>query len=154
LESFRAGSVPPFDAGLARALDVPLVHRLLRNTIVRDLEFEALLTAARRTLLSAAYDTPDPAGTIPLKFATSLACQCFNPEYVYASESSEEQQVDSLAADLGRWLEGAENLVCDPRFAIAVCGMYRPLWSLDPKRRLLQLATESWAAALAPLISS
>src|ERR1700688_3916826 len=56
LGSHRAGSISVCSGELLRALDAPLVHALLRNAIVRDLAMEALLSAARRTILGIADD--------------------------------------------------------------------------------------------------
>jgi len=149
LEPHRGGSTSICSGELLRALDVPLVHALLRNAIVRDLPFEALMSAVRRKILSIAYH--GDAETVSMELAVSLACQCFITEYVYATEESEEQQVDSMSSKLTRWLDGSGDALDD--LAIAVCAMYQPLWLLDPGQRFLQLSTEISSPVLAPLIS-
>jgi SAM-dependent methyltransferase len=154
LESFREGLSPTIDAAVLCALDVPLVHALLRKTIVRDLEFEALLIAARRAILSATQGSSNPLGPIPIEFAVSLASQCYNTEYVYPTEPWEEEQAEGTARELARRLGATSDTLESQEHTIAICGMYGPLWKLDRCERLLQIAIEPWAEKLSPLISA
>jgi SAM-dependent methyltransferase len=151
LESFQAGARTESDAALLRALDKPLVHAVLRQTIVRDFEFERLMCAARRAFVS---DLIYAGGeNVSLELAVSIACQCFHTEYVYATEPAEEKWVESAAAHPAWGQEGTDFAPGIAALEIAVLAMYRPLWTLDLNERLLQISSESWAQPLAPLIA-
>jgi SAM-dependent methyltransferase len=103
------------------ALDHPLVHRLLRRTIVSDVPFERLLTVLRRAFLLGEVGGKD------IRFPVSLACQCFNNEYIYAVGTDEEEELSRLAEKLRGQLRLAARVEAED---LAVFAMYAPLGSL------------------------
>ena len=111
------------------AISHPLVHRLLRRAIVTDLSFERLLTVFRRAFLLR------EGGGNDIRFLVSLACQCFNNEYVYVSAADEEEELSRLAEKLRRQLSLAGRVEMDE---LAVFAMYAPLWSLGVSDMLLR----------------
>ena len=151
LESYHAGDERLSDAALLSALDKPLVHAILRHTIVRDVEFELLMCAARRAFLSNMVCPGRE--NVSLDLAVSIACQCFHAEYVYAIDPLEESWVESAVRRPG-WAQPGTHFAHDiAALEIAVLAMYRPLWTLNVNDRLLQICSEGWAKTLAPLVS-
>lgn len=109
-------------------LDEPLLHLALRRTFLRDVELERLLSGVRAQCLAWANSQPD-ALACHLRFLASLACQCFNNEYVYAVSGDE-------TAQLSRLLDGLVSL--DAKAAskadlarLVTAAMYRALDELD-----------------------
>ncbi len=122
-------------AEFAAVLDEPLVHALLRKTIIGDLSFERLFTLLRRSCLVAVNN-----GNVPLltpRLMVSLACQCFNNEYVYAVSPDEEVALSANEAALRAALDTRAESKLWPQ--LVVQAMYMPLWQLDRDAQLLSL---------------
>ena len=124
------------NAGCLRVIDDPLMHKLLRRTVVTDLPLERLLSAARSCYLNWVLNDP-PALTDQLPLMASLACQCFNNEYIYPTTPIEESSLDVLQRRVSEDLVARNSIRLLPQ--IAVYGMYRSLYSLDSSRDLLGL---------------
>ena len=67
----------------------------------------------------------------------SLACQCFNNEYIYPTTPIEESSLDTLRRRISEDVVARNNIRLLPQ--VAVYGMYRSLYSLDSSRDLLGL---------------
>src|SRR5262249_18952425 len=67
----------------------------------------------------------------------SLACQCFNNEYIYQTTPIEESSLDLLRRRVSEDLVAGNNMRLFPQ--VAVYGMYRSLHSLDCSRNLVDL---------------
>jgi SAM-dependent methyltransferase len=115
-------------------LDDPLVHRLLRGTVVGNLTMERLLTILRRTFLERGEHQQWELTPGHNRFMASLACQCFNNEYVYAAGPEELEAVERLATRLRQ----SEDASLAPE-GLIVFAMYAPLWTLGLSDRLLRL---------------
>ena len=124
------------DADCLRVIDDPLMHKLLRRTVVTDLSLERLLSTVRSCYLN--WVLNDPAAlTDQLPLMASLACQCFNNEYIYPTTPIEESSLDILRKRVSEDVVARNNIRLLPQ--IAVYGMYRSLYSLDSSRDLLGL---------------
>jgi SAM-dependent methyltransferase len=67
-------------------VDQPQIHDRLRREILADVQFERVLTAFRRSFL-------EGKGKEHIPFMVSLACQCFNNEYIYPVSEEEQRAV-------------------------------------------------------------
>ena len=124
------------DADCLRVMDDPLMHKLLRRTVVTDLSLERLLSTVRSCYLN--WVLTDPAAlTHQLPLMASLACQCFNNEYIYPTTPIEESSLDILRKRVSEDVVARNNIRLLPQ--VAVYGMYRSLYSLDSSRDLLGL---------------
>ena len=116
------------------ALDVPLFHHALRLSVVCDASFEPLFIAARHRFLRSLADRSLRSDR-RLKMMVSLACQCFNNEYIYPVPLDDRPQVEQLRARLEDALaQGRGEIDSD---ALAVYAMYAPLWTLRRAETLL-----------------
>jgi len=123
--------------GYLEALDDPLAHRLLRRTFVVDLSFERLLTIIRRLYLEREEDKHWNLTPRHVRFMVSLACQCFNNEYAYATCATEEEALARVAMRLRRPIGSEdEGLVLE---GLMVFAMYAPLWTLGVGAGLLRM---------------
>jgi SAM-dependent methyltransferase len=115
-----------------RALDAPLLHGLLRQTIVTDLPLERLVTHLRRIYLNRVMNGRGESWEQNASHAglmVSLACQCFNNEYAYPIAAAESAAVAALSARLQALLASATPYAAA---ALTVYAMYAPLWTLGP----------------------
>ncbi len=120
----------------------PLLHALLRQTVLADAEAELVLTGLRRSWLRRAGG--EGLGGLDPAAPAALADQCFGNEYLFAETAEETAAVQALADGLSAVEAGA-----DPT-ALAVYAAYRPLHTLpDVERRL---ADTPAAAPLAGLM--
>src|SRR5579864_5294561 len=83
----------------------------LRTEILTDLQLERVHTAFRRAFLEGTANEDIP-------FMVSLACQCFNNEYIYPVSLEEQLAVSRLKQTV--------NSVRD----LIVYAMYEPLWTI------------------------
>ncbi len=83
----------------------------LRTQILTDVQFERVLTAFRKGFLLRT-------GAENIPFMVSLACQCFNNEYVYAVGAEEQLALARLKENL----TSVRDLI--------VYAMYEPLWKV------------------------
>jgi SAM-dependent methyltransferase len=127
------------EAGHLRALDDPLMHKLLRRTVVTDLSLERLLSAVRSCYLNLVLIDP-VALTDQLPLMASLACQCFNNEYIYPTTPTEESSLGILLRRISDDLVARNNPRLRPQ--AAVYGMYRSLYNVDNNQDLLSLDGE------------
>jgi 2-polyprenyl-3-methyl-5-hydroxy-6-metoxy-1,4-benzoquinol methylase len=139
--------------GYLEALDDPLAHRLLRRTIVTDLSLERLLTIIRREYLQREEDKHWELSPNHFRFMVSLACQCFNNEYVYATSAIEEESLERLTRYLRRQLgSNAEGLALGLG-GLIVFAMYAPLWTLGVSDNLLRMRALSSNPDLQELVT-
>jgi len=117
---------------------------LLQSTPVRDVAFEQLLTALRASLLS---DAGKAVSDTVLGFACTLARQCFINEYVFATTSDEDVQVEGLNQDLDEALARGGSINA---MQLSVFAMYRPLHMLASASMLLE---RSWPTAIDELLT-
>jgi 2-polyprenyl-3-methyl-5-hydroxy-6-metoxy-1,4-benzoquinol methylase len=120
-----------------RALEEPLVHCLLRKTIVADLSFERLLRALRKDCLFWTNEHHPDYADLSIHLMVSLACQCFNNEYVYEVDPDESREIAELEAKLQASLKNHSSAVCVP--GLVVYAMYKPLWMLGACEEILKL---------------
>jgi SAM-dependent methyltransferase len=96
---------------MVTGMDQPHMHDSLRREILAGVQFERMLTAFRKGFL-------EGRGTEHIPFMVSLACQCFNNEYIYPVSAEEQRAVSCLKE----------------RFAsvrdLIVYAMYEPLWTV------------------------
>jgi SAM-dependent methyltransferase len=117
-------------------LDNPLMHKLLRCTVVTDLSLERLFSTVRSSYLN--WVLTDPAAlTDQLPLMASLSCQCFNNEYIYSTTPIEESSLNILRRRVSEDIVARNGIRLLPE--VAVYGMYRSLYSLDRHRDLLDL---------------
>jgi ubiquinone/menaquinone biosynthesis C-methylase UbiE len=102
------------------ALDRPLVHALLRRTILGDIGVELLLNPVRHFLLRKYTDNGSGAIRPWLKTVVSLACQLSNNEYVYWYSDWELSRVEQLA----RAMKLGEIADAELEIASCVLAMY------------------------------
>ncbi len=119
-------------------LDDPLLHRLLRRTIVSALAAERLLTQLRRIFLDRVTLGEAPLNESHFRLMVSLACQCFNNEYIYAVDESGE--VAELERRLRETIAGGKEMRAEE---LVVYAMYAPLWTLGEG---LRISKTRWAA--------
>lgn len=108
------------------ALDRPLVHALLRRTIVGDLGIELLLNPVRRFLLHCYMDNGPGAIRPWCRTVVSLACQLSNNEYVYWHSDGELSGVEQLT----RAVQSGEITGTDLEVAYSVLAMYEDVAGL------------------------
>ena len=119
-------------------LDDPLVHGLLRRAIVPSLRIERLLTVLRRTYLLCVDGGEYQLNPCHLRVMVSLACQCFNNEYVYAVSPAEQAAVEALRRRLEEQL--ATGYCRGLEGCLATYAMYAPLWTLHADMRVLEMS--------------
>lgn len=134
-----AEAPPPFapDAhALAEAMRDGLFGILLRDTLLANSAFEAVLVRVRRALLR------DDAlrAAAPLQFLCDLALQCFHNEFVYPEDEGETAAVAALTREAEARLGGAGGADEASMRALAAVAMYRPLHALGRVGDLLSLA--------------
>lgn len=116
-------------------LNNPLLHLILRHTVVVDPELEQLLTAIRKSLLlqvaEASSPKKDAAELIP--FTCSLALQCFANEYVYFQSEEETGRISRLKKETEETF--ADGTPCP--FKVSLLGCYMPLQQTNHADRLL-----------------
>jgi len=134
------------NAGLASIAADPLLLCLLQSIQVRDVAFERLLTALRLSLLAdAASGKPIPDTVVA--FGCALAKQCFINEYVFATTTEEDANLDRLKNTV------ADALASGPSIApmrIAVLAMYLPLHALSSAAKLLE---RQWIPAIEDVLT-
>ena len=117
----------------------PLLAILLETTPVGDLQLEALLTAARRSILALSDAPPQDAERL-LPLADSLARQCFINEYVFSLDAAEEAEVAALRQRLANiCLAGGTP----PALLVAAAACYAPLNVLPEHERLAHQLSNS-----------
>lgn len=111
----------------------PLLAVLLESAPVGDLQLEALLTAARRSILAFCNAPSEDADRL-LPFACSLARQCFINEYIFDVDAAEESEVAASRQRL------ANICVADgtpPALLVAAIACYGPL-NVQPEHERLR----------------
>ncbi len=140
---------------ICHALNDELFHAVLRKTVVKDLDLEFFLTALRSCYLELATD---PAFEIDLErhgdIMASLASQCFRTEYIYRVEPQEEERLDQLAQELRKIVAAGAVEIVDPKALVrlSVYGMYKPFWTLEPVRKILDFNWHGRAPSLYELV--
>jgi 2-polyprenyl-3-methyl-5-hydroxy-6-metoxy-1,4-benzoquinol methylase len=104
----------------------PLFHKCLRRSIVRDGAVERLLVSTRpvlldRVLQQSTLDEHD------LEIVVSIACQCFNNEYVYPTAPEEAEGVARLSSRIRQSVRAGTPHEAE----LVAYAMYSPLSALD-----------------------
>ncbi len=111
-----------FERFAERLSGIELFLALMRLSSIFDLRIESALTILRRAMLEKAVS--GPLDSKALTFATTLALQCFNNEYVFPETNEESAAVDSLERQIAEVVAGEQPV---PESSIAALGCYRPL---------------------------
>jgi Flp pilus assembly protein TadD/2-polyprenyl-3-methyl-5-hydroxy-6-metoxy-1,4-benzoquinol methylase len=113
-----------------------LLLALLAAAPVSMLEFERLLTCARRALLEAASSEyePNASNVAALPFYSALARQCFINEYIFDCDDGERRAAAACRAKLLDLLNSKEAI---PTFLLLAVAAYFPLFTLPDAKRLL-----------------
>ena len=112
----------------------PLFESVMRRTVVPDLSIERLVTILRRLYLQRTENPDYRLEGEHLRIVVSLACQCFNNEYIYAVSRIEEEAVERLGSRLRERI--ADSTCNELAGDLAVYGMYVPLWKLSEGGKL------------------
>lgn len=121
-----------------------LLAAVLENAAMASPDTEAMLTAARRTLLEMAGR---PALGGMLGFACALARQCFINEYVFDLDADEAAQADALRTSLASTLAAGTQ---PQPWLVASAAAYGPLHAVEGCEGLLQW---QWPAPLDALLT-
>ncbi len=132
--------------GLADIADDPLLLCILQTTPVREFALERVLTLLRAALLADAATGAECAKPI-LAFCCALAKQCFINEYIFATTSEEDAQVDRLQRTLDNAITSGADIA---PLTLAALAMYLPLHTLTDAQTLL---TRNWPSALDAVIT-
>ena len=138
----------------AKALDDPLLHTVLRNSIVMDLIWDPLLAGVRRSYLELALEAPQQISSPGhLRVLVSLACQCSNNEYVYFEEAAEKELLATLEKGTETSLRGDPPTWPPGTLAQLCCyAAYRSLGTLNCSASLAAYDWSSYEPALCDLI--
>jgi tetratricopeptide (TPR) repeat protein/2-polyprenyl-3-methyl-5-hydroxy-6-metoxy-1,4-benzoquinol methylase len=122
--------------GLAALAEDSLLHAALEAAPVSTLEFERLLTCARRVLLETASSeqAPGPSDIAAIRFYTALAQQCFLNEYVFDCDDSENLSAAACRTTLLALLDTSAEV---PPLLLLAVAAYFPLYTLRNASRLL-----------------
>jgi tetratricopeptide (TPR) repeat protein/2-polyprenyl-3-methyl-5-hydroxy-6-metoxy-1,4-benzoquinol methylase len=117
-------------------LNSPLLHLILRHTVVVDHELEQLLTTIRQALLLhiAQGSVPEKTSMALSFFTSSLALQCFTNEYVHFQSGEETGHISRLKKEMAEALAGGGPL-CP--FKVSLLGCYMPLYQVNHAERLV-----------------
>ena len=129
----RMGLLGP--AAAWEAWDLPLFHKALRTSIVADYAIEEMLVPWRRAFL-ARVTAAEHLSDRDLQFVVTLACQCFNNEYVSGASRAEADAVALLAASLSD-SDRSDRGGADSAEQLAAYAMYEPLSSLGLSSAIL-----------------
>jgi len=122
--------------GLAALAADPLLLALLVAAPVRSMEFERLLTCARRALLEAASSEHgrDASDIAALSFYSALARQCFINEYIFDCDDGERRVAAGCRTELLALLNTKAVI---PQILLLAVAAYFPLYMLPEAGRLL-----------------
>jgi SAM-dependent methyltransferase len=136
-------------AGVAAIAGDSVLNHVLQSTMVRDVDFERLLTSIRLEVLRTARDAAadDRVEEDVLGFCCALAKQCFINEYVFATTIEEAEQAERLRQMLVEAL--AQASAVSPLWPSMVA-MYFPLHSLPNVQSLLDRA---WPGPLTDVLA-
>jgi SAM-dependent methyltransferase len=131
-----------YNTTFLKAVDTPLLHEVLRKTILKDLKLEQVLWSWRRIYLHLLSNWDFRFNfTAHAEFMISLALQCFKNEYFYSTSQEDRDRVELL-----KQLLELELLECAPSApsemllaGLTVYGMYAPLWTLPSHTKILQI---------------
>ncbi|KZB61563.1 hypothetical protein AUP42_06285 [Thalassospira lucentensis] len=104
---------------------------LMATTPIDNLSIENILTRSRKELLASRNLLSDEI----LPFASSLALQCFNNEYVYFVSEEEKQEITKLKYEISQQFN--KDLLPNPT-DIAILGSYIPLYDLNWPENVLK----------------
>jgi 2-polyprenyl-3-methyl-5-hydroxy-6-metoxy-1,4-benzoquinol methylase len=122
-----------------------LMRAVLDTALINDPELERLLTSARTVLLDAATHATSEISRDLIAFASSLARQCFNNEYVFDVSDAERQALAWLRTSVRTALAGRT-----PVFEIHLVALaaYAPLHTLERDEALLGRGWRKFVDAL------
>ncbi len=143
---------PQFDAALVeRIASDELFVSLLTRTVNVDGDLELFLTDLRRALLvefRERKDVPEPG----LRLASALAQQCFNNDYVFATDSDENQAVDELRDAIGGGVPSSKGKDRDVERKLLLFSMYAPLSELACAQELKDRPRDRWSPHLVEIV--
>ena len=118
----KAGSAFAIDTAVRTVLSNPLLHAVLRDSLVTDAAFERLLTHVRAHLLF----HEDAREKVMPEFLEAFALQCFSNEFVFAETTAETERVSKLLSDVESRL--GSNARFDERgvLKLLTLALYRP----------------------------
>lgn len=139
---------PPGAFAFASICDDVLLHRLLENTTVCDMELERFLTMARNALLDEAISEKNcpVAEERILAFYCALARQCFINEYIFDCSGKESTCAQLLRERVAAALAAGSRV---PVLWLVAVAAYFPLIALPFIESLLD---QSWPDAVAALL--
>ena len=116
----ECGATGPDQEVRSAVMSDALFLQLLRDALIADQAFEAMLTRMRAAFLAenAAREQA------PLEFLVALATQCFNGEFIYAEKSIEREQLVRLRSELECAMNASAPLDPSVERLLAVIGMY------------------------------
>jgi tetratricopeptide (TPR) repeat protein/SAM-dependent methyltransferase len=123
----------------------------LMKTVNVDGGLELFLTRLRRELLLEIQGKPVLAKPAR-KLASALAQQCFNNDYVFATQPDEDRAVGDLAQAIGHGLPSSNGEIRDLEARLLLFGMYAPLSDLPCARVLKDTPLDEWSADLRPIV--
>ena len=130
----------------AAVMSDTLFLQLLRDALIADPAFEAMLTRMRAAFLADSMAREQA----PLEFLAALAMQCFNGEFIYAEQSIEREQLTVLTQELDGAITPGAPLDPSAERALAVIGMYGRLDNIPSV--VAHCGAHSVSQALSPLI--
>ncbi|MFL6799012.1 MAG: tetratricopeptide repeat protein [Xanthobacteraceae bacterium] len=135
-------------SGRLRAIgEDELLHALLQNGPVCDVELERCLTGLRSIFLEAAGEGPAaPAEDGLLRFCCMLARQCFINEYVFDATALELETVAQMRRSVVQAIASGQTI---PVLWLIAVASYEPLHFLPGAQKLLQ---HSWSPSVATLV--
>lgn len=144
----------------AGALDRRLVDKLasdrlflafLEKAVNSEPAVEFFLARLRRALLLA-HRGGDRVPKASLRLISAIAQQCFNNEYVFATEAGEDAEVARLRAEIEAAIGSSKGKVAGIDPTLLLLGMYAPLSELSCARDLARVALDQWAPDLRPVV--
>jgi len=128
-----------------------LLLKLLSFSYIRSAALEDVVTALRNKLLTfslAEMELPDNL----VELAQAVSMQSFNNEYVHCISEAEEEMLGELEEMLARLVESEEWSPFDVEGLFLLLCMYRRLYDLPFKDKLLELEMAAWPDSLKPLV--
>lgn len=140
------------DGSLGVLTDNAAFRSVVARTIPTHPGFETLLTHMRK-VIAEDIAKGGALARAPLAFASALARQCHNSEFLYALADGEDATADTLTAALASALKGKPKTDARTLSLIAGAGFYRPLHTVAGAEALAKLTRRVGEPILAGLIA-
>ena len=128
-----------WQVSLQKIAQDPLILRLLRMTVVPNIELEGIFTGIRRYFLECVLQPGSSVSETDglLEFFTALARQCFINEYIYSLSEDEK----SLVVNLRSKVENDLRCGVAPTQSQLLClALYMPLFDIERSTTLLEFS--------------